>query len=56
MGYISIILGIYLIVMTFIITGKNTKSKLLFNVIPFFIGLYLLVIGVQQIGIITLNI
>lgn len=42
--------GVYLIVASFICTSKNTISTVLYKVIPFLIGLFLILYSVKGLG------
>ena len=42
LGYGHIIIGTFLITISFIVECQNTQSKILLKIIPFFSGLFLL--------------
>ncbi len=54
MEYGLLLLAVYLIAGSFVLTGKNFISKLVFNVIPFFSGLFLIVYFLIEKGILNI--
>ena len=49
-----VIVGVYLITLSFLMETKNFISKLLFQIISFFSGLFLLVVVADRMGIVTI--
>jgi len=54
MTIIILIAPIYLIVLAFIMSAQNFRSQVLFNILPFFLGLALLIIAADMSGWITI--
>lgn len=49
-NWISVLGGIYLIVLAFILETKNIQSAIAFKVIPFFMGMCILINMLQHMG------
>jgi len=50
-GIITSVTGAWLIIMCFIMHTRNTKSAIVFKVIPFFLGISCLYVGARLLGI-----
>jgi len=55
MNIILVLIGVYFIIFSFIVSGKNTRSKFVFQVIPFFCGLFCIFYAVLNMGILNIN-
>ena len=55
MYYVFLIAGLYLIVFSFILNTKNMSSAIIFKAIPFLIGLFNLIYGLNLLGILKLG-
>lgn len=51
-NWISLLGGIYFIILTFLNNTKNIKSTIVFKIVPFFIGLCITVSMLQHMGFI----
>lgn len=51
-NWISVLGGMYLIVLAFILETKNIQSTIVFKVIPFFTGICILISMFQHMGFI----
>jgi hypothetical protein len=50
-----LIIGIYLIISSLVMNTGNFKSAFLFKVLPFFSGLYLLIVYAVSIGVLNIE-
>lgn len=53
--WVLVVIGVWQIVLSLMLEAKNVKSKIVFNVIPFFSGMYCLVYALIQGGILILS-
>lgn len=53
-NWISLLGGIYFIIIVFLANTKNTKSTIAFKIVPFFIGICITISMLQHMGFINI--
>ena len=54
-GIINIVIGLYLLCFCIIMTTENIRSAIIFKILPFIFGVYLIVLGIYNLGIINIT-
>lgn len=54
-GIVNIVIGLYLLLFGFISETKNTRSAIAFNILPVIFGVYLIILGIYNLGIINIT-